>query len=121
MTILEGKATWTLADRLRKSRMLADIEQGDIAERIGVARTTVSNWENGRSEPSATYFVRWSQEVEVSLEWLAEGVCARRDLNPRPIGWGSNGASEPVASSLLAGMLLVSVIRLAAARAGAGS
>ncbi len=94
--------TWTLVDRLRKSRILADLDQGQVADLIGVARNTVSNWERGRSEPTVTYFVRWANATGVTLDWLAAGVnaeerpppkwkpfrhclntvCARRDSNP---------------------------------------
>ncbi len=66
--------TWTLVDRLKKSRLLAGLEQGQIADALGIARNTVSNWENGRSEPSASAFVRWARVTGVSLDWLAEGV-----------------------------------------------
>jgi transcriptional regulator with XRE-family HTH domain len=76
MTILDS-TTWTLDTRLRMSRQAAGLEQAEVAERIGAARNTVSNWERGRSEPSATMFVRWAQAVDVPLEWLAEGVNAR--------------------------------------------
>lgn len=75
MTILDNP-TWTLVDRLRKSRQLADLDQEQIADAIGVGRTTVSNWERGRSEPSATYFVRWARATGVTLDWLAEGLNA---------------------------------------------
>lgn len=64
----------SLAKRLRASRLLADMEQSDIAAAIGVSRQTVSGWEQGRTEPSATYFVRWASVTGQSLEWLAEGV-----------------------------------------------
>ncbi|WP_096359409.1 helix-turn-helix domain-containing protein [Microbacterium sp. TPU 3598] len=75
MTLMDNP-TWTLVDRLRKSRLLAGLEQAQIADALGVARNTVSNWERGRSEPSATYFVRWAHATGVTLDWLAEGVNA---------------------------------------------
>jgi transcriptional regulator with XRE-family HTH domain len=73
MTMIDNPA-WTLVDRLKKARQLAGMEQTDIADALGVARNTVSNWENGRSEPSASAFVRWARATGVPLEWLAEGV-----------------------------------------------
>jgi len=75
--------TLGLAKRLRAARLLADLEQGAIADRIGVARTTVSNWERGLSEPSATHFVRWAKETRQPLEWFAEAVA----LDVRPEGF----------------------------------
>jgi len=66
--------TWTLAQRMRRSRLLADLEQADVATQLGVARATVSAWETGRTEPSATNFVRWAEITGQPLEWLAEGI-----------------------------------------------
>jgi len=74
MSLVIENETWTLTDRLRKSRLLAGLEQAEIAAALGVARNTVSNWEHGRSEPPASAFVRWSRATGVPLEWLAEGV-----------------------------------------------
>jgi transcriptional regulator with XRE-family HTH domain len=84
MTMVENP-TWTLAERMVRSRLLAGVDQAVIAERLGVARTTVSAWETGRTEPSATNFVLWAEITGQPIEWLAEGVmCARRDSNPQP-------------------------------------
>ncbi|WP_425468280.1 helix-turn-helix domain-containing protein [Protaetiibacter larvae] len=71
-----------LAKRLRAARLLVDLEQADIAVRVGVARQTVSNWERGLTEPSATQFVRWAHVTGQPLEWLAEGVVRPEGLEP---------------------------------------
>jgi transcriptional regulator with XRE-family HTH domain len=76
MTMIDNPS-WTLTDRLKRARLVAGLEQGQIADMLGVARTTVSSWERGISEPSATNFVRWSELTGQSLEWLAEGVHAK--------------------------------------------
>ncbi|MFI8634003.1 helix-turn-helix domain-containing protein [Microbacterium sp. NPDC077663] len=70
MTIIDN-ATWTAYDRLRKARMLADLDQTQMAAALGVARNTVSNWERGINEPPASAFVRWADVTGVSIEWLA--------------------------------------------------
>lgn len=86
MTMIDNP-TWTLSERLRRSRLLAGLEQKDVAAALGVNRATVSLWETGKSEPSATNFVLWAQATGQPIEWLAEGVmCARRDSNPQPSG-----------------------------------
>ncbi len=74
---------WTLLDRLKYARLLAGMEQAEIAARLGVARTTVSAWETGRTEPSATNFVRWAHVTGQPLEWLAEGI---NDKTPAEAG-----------------------------------
>lgn len=76
MTLLTVTAL-DLPKRLKAARLMADLEQADIAAAIGVARQTVSNWERGVSEPSATFFVRWAAATGQPLEWLAEGVSVR--------------------------------------------
>ena len=98
MTMIDMPSATDLRRRLRASRLLADLEQDEIAERIGVSRGTVSNWERGRSEPGATFFVRWAHATGVSLDWLAAGIndetptadamgvseSRPRESNPRP-------------------------------------
>ena len=77
--------TWTLAERLRRARLLAGLEQRELAEQLGVNRATISLWENGHTEPSASNFVRWAIATGQPLEWLADGVkYTPRDLNPEP-------------------------------------
>lgn len=97
MTMVDNP-TWTLSERLKRSRLLAGLDQKDIAERLGVNRSTVSFWESGHTEPSASNFVRWAAVTGQPLEWLAEGVqkapvagesveglpYTPRDLNPEP-------------------------------------
>ena len=41
----------TLGKRLAKARKSQKMTQNSLAERMNVARTTISNWENGRSQP----------------------------------------------------------------------
>lgn len=60
--------------RLRTSRLLADLDQEDMAKLLGVARSTVSGWERGLAEPNATHFVIWAQLTRQPLEWFADGI-----------------------------------------------
>jgi DNA-binding XRE family transcriptional regulator len=62
---------WNLGDRLRKAREEAALEQGDMAQLLGVSPAAVSKWERG-SFPRKYEAVlrRWALETEVSLAWL---------------------------------------------------
>ena len=40
-----------LGKRIAKARKSQKMTQNSLAERMNVARTTISNWENGRSQP----------------------------------------------------------------------
>lgn len=43
--------TMTLGDRIRTARQRARLTQQQLADRVGVGRRTVDNWENGRTQP----------------------------------------------------------------------
>ena len=85
MTMMSVRAG-TLGERLQTTRVLARIEQGDMAARLGVSRSTVSKWERGITEPTVSMFVRWAQETEQPVEAILDGLelCTPRDLNPEP-------------------------------------
>ena len=65
---------------------MLDLDQQHIADMLGVARTTVSTWERGETEPSASNFVRWAQITGQPLAWLAEGIVRPKGLEP-PTFW----------------------------------
>jgi DNA-binding transcriptional regulator YiaG len=37
---------------LREARIRVGLSQGELAEKLGVAQPTISNWERGKGEPS---------------------------------------------------------------------
>lgn len=61
---------WTLGDRLAKARRHAKLEQDDLAERIGVSRALISQWENDRSEPRYSALRIWAAACDAPLQWL---------------------------------------------------
>ena len=65
-----GVPDWDLADRMRKALRHADIGVAEMADYLGVSRTSVSNWINGRIEPSLQTMRLWSIRTNTSLEWL---------------------------------------------------
>ena len=84
MTVINDTGL-SLAKRLRTARLLAELEQADVARALGVGRSTISNWETGVSEPPASAFVGWARVTGQPLEWFADGVeYTPRDLNPEP-------------------------------------
>lgn len=67
---------------------MAGMDQRQLADVLGIARNTVSNYETGASEPSASNFVRWSRATGASLGWLADGVQdCQHDLEGFLPGW----------------------------------
>ncbi|OUP66909.1 hypothetical protein B5F13_02505 [Drancourtella sp. An177] len=59
-----------IGQRLKEARKRAKITQEIAAERIGVSRQTISNWENNRSYPDILYVIDLSRLYDISLDEL---------------------------------------------------
>ena len=70
---------WTLGDRMRKARETAGLKQTDMAEEIGIGRSSIINYESGRAVPPRPVLVAWALRCAVPYEWLTgEPVFSRR-------------------------------------------
>lgn len=65
---------WTLGDRLRKAREHAHLKQEELADEIGVSRTSVSAYEGGKSRPSRPIVLAWAVRCTVDYDWLLTGT-----------------------------------------------
>lgn len=81
----------TLKRRLKAARTLAGLEQRQVAALLGCSRSAVAAWEQGKSEPPATYFVRWARICGVELDWLADGL----NTEAAPIRIGAASVVRP--------------------------
>jgi len=72
---------WTIADRVRKAREFSGLKQLDLAERVGMARTSLARIEQGKSEPRRTTLIAIAFATGVSLDWLEYGETPAPD-NP---------------------------------------
>ncbi|NHP16001.1 helix-turn-helix transcriptional regulator [Rhodococcus sp. IC4_135] len=68
--------------RLRIAREEAGLDQTELADSIGISRTSVSNAESGRSMPRKVVFNAWALVTGVPVKWLLEGTTE----NPHPEG-----------------------------------
>ena len=59
-----------IGTKLKNARNNANLTQEDIAEKIGVSRQTVSNWENNKSYPDIISVIRLSDIYRISLDTL---------------------------------------------------
>ncbi len=62
-----------LSMRVRKARHQAGLSQQVLAERMGVTRGAVANWESAVAVPAARLLARIANVTGVSYEWLATG------------------------------------------------
>lgn len=65
---------WTFADRLIKARTLAGYSQVEMAERLGVSRASVVNYEQGHTTPTRSRLRLWAERTGVDPGWLETGV-----------------------------------------------
>ncbi len=64
----------TLGERLREARTNARLTQDQLASKVGVSRSLISQWETGTvQEIHATSLWAASKALRVSLDWLLEG------------------------------------------------
>lgn len=63
----------TLGRRIAMSRVGAKRTMQFVADSLGYAKSTISNWENDQSEPSLTDIKRISALLCVNQNWLAFG------------------------------------------------
>ena len=61
---------WDLADRMRKALRQSGLSVQEMAGYLGVSRTAVSSWINGRIEPGHQTLLLWALRTGVSFEWL---------------------------------------------------
>ena len=62
-----------LGDKLIKLRKENKISQEEFAEKLGVSRQTVSNWENYKNYPDISTIVKISELYNISLDILLKG------------------------------------------------
>ncbi len=66
--------------RMRQLRTESDITIAEFADKLGVARTTVSNWENGNRKPDFDTLTKISKILSSTTDYLL-GVSDIRNPN----------------------------------------
>jgi transcriptional regulator with XRE-family HTH domain len=64
-----------IGQRIKQARLVAGLQQFEVAERCGVSRAAVSNWECGQGIRSQK-LIEYARVVGVPAEWLITGVRA---------------------------------------------
>ena len=101
----------TLATRLGVARQRAGMTQGVLAKALGLgAGSRISDWEAGRTAPTAATMVQLPNVLGVSGHWLLTGS------GPMAVGQGNDEARIEAASKILAGEVSGDVVNLIAGR-----
>lgn len=72
-----------MGDRLRKAREDAGLSQSEMADALGVSRSTVSNAELGIRVPLKITMRAWAEVAQVPVEWLRTGHIETTPARPR--------------------------------------
>ncbi|MGB3370022.1 MAG: helix-turn-helix transcriptional regulator [Rhodococcus sp. (in: high G+C Gram-positive bacteria)] len=73
---------------MRIAREAIELEQSELADRMGVSRNTIGNAEKGRTKPRKIVLNAWALACGVPVSWLETGNAE----NPHPDG--PDGGSE---------------------------
>ena len=61
-----------LNEKIKKLRLSYNLSQVDIANRLGVSKQCVSNWENDNIQPSIEMLVKIAKLFNVSADYLLD-------------------------------------------------
>lgn len=89
-----GLPEWDLADKMRKSLRHAGISVEEMADELDVSRTSISNWINGRIEPSAHTVMAWALRTGIPYTWYCHGDLRPCDYAPREAGQHGRPSSK---------------------------
>lgn len=63
----------TFGTRLKQARTRKKLTQNDVADKLGIDYTTISKYENNKSQPDNEILRELADMYEVSLDWLILG------------------------------------------------
>ncbi len=90
---MSTRLEFDLADRMRRALRVSDLGVQEMADYLGVARNTVSNWINGRIVPNKQSLRLWAMRTGVPLAWLETGEVVTGDGGPET-GMSNNVATR---------------------------
>ena len=99
-----------LSSRIRKARTLATLSQAELARRVAVKRSAVTQWESpAGTTPSVEHLIQIALETGVQFEWLATGRGPRRLAEePAPAVMVEDYALDELESRVLVALRRVS-------------
>ncbi len=80
---------WTTGWRMQRALAHARMSVEQMAEELGVSRSTISRWLNDRGSPSRGYLKLWALRTGVSYDWLMDENESPRRTASIPAGIGA--------------------------------
>jgi transcriptional regulator with XRE-family HTH domain len=72
----------TVTDRMKAARVLANLSQQELADRLGVSVGTVKRRESGDSAANPEVLMALAQATGVPLSWIISGFTAEQTEEP---------------------------------------
>lgn len=76
-------------NRIREARKQAGIKQTDLCARLGISQGALSGWENGKYEPGSSGWLKLSEALGVSVDYLMgcdSPASVQKEKAPTPEG-----------------------------------
>jgi Zn-dependent peptidase ImmA (M78 family)/transcriptional regulator with XRE-family HTH domain len=90
-----------LGERLADARKRAKFTQADVADAVGIARTTLVAIEKGERRPSNAELVRLGEVLKTSVNDLLRESLVRTEISPRfRVGFGVDKKSSPISEAV---------------------
>jgi Zn-dependent peptidase ImmA (M78 family)/DNA-binding XRE family transcriptional regulator len=90
-----------LGERLGDARKRAGLTQAEVADRVGLARTTLVAIEKGERRPSNAELVRLGEVLKASMNDLLRETLVRAQISPRFLAaFGGDGPSSPLGQAV---------------------
>ena len=101
----------SINEKLKQARLAANFSQEELAEKIGVSRQTISNWENGRSYPDIVSVITLSDIYDMTLDSLLKGD-SEMIKHLEEITNVTKSRKQVVASIIALGIFLLGVVAI---------
>ena len=90
-----------LGERLADARKRAKLTQADVADRVGIARTTLVAIEKGERRPSNAELVKLGEILKTPIHDLLRETLVRAEISPRfRAGFGIDRKRSPLAAAV---------------------
>lgn len=63
----------TLGDRIEAARNYKDMTRKELADRLGVKKSTIKKWENDQAEPRSNRLYMMAGVLDCNVMWLLNG------------------------------------------------
>jgi Zn-dependent peptidase ImmA (M78 family)/transcriptional regulator with XRE-family HTH domain len=90
-----------LGERLTDARKRAKLTQAEVADAVGIARTTLVAIEKGERRPSNAELMRLGEVLKTSVHDLLRETLLRTEISPRfRVGFGLDKKASPVSDAV---------------------